>query len=255
MSYVHMIASKQKFAELTAKFDRAHGTQTYVANITLKEIWDHFVAKNDFRKRWLVQTTQEFTDKIIEMRANQIFAQKDVVYTNDPEYDFKIHGHYNSMYMLRNEIRNKKGLICPISLSKNKEGDFIIHPGTTRMLFADVYHEKIPVVITNYHSEKIEHPLISQNMNDIHFNFAKTPVFLIQFYHNTIPIYDGVHRNFKPYAVKELISLHTKDPNFTKSNTLDKPRKFVISKDRQQIYIDDELMFKKTDGTWRIIIE
>lgn len=130
------IETYEQFVELCDKFDSFYQTKTYITYLTLKEINDKFVNRDIYN--------------YLENLIANLFSSKYTVYSNEPWLSNSHIGKINAISKIVDDIRCGTGITAPMSMSWFGKTRYGVHPGTTRILFADVYYEKIPLVITDY---------------------------------------------------------------------------------------------------------
>jgi hypothetical protein len=130
------IETYQQFVDLANQFDSFYQTKTYITYLTLKEINDNFVNRNIYN--------------YLKHLIDNLFFSSHVVYSSDPWLNDGHIGKINAISKIIDDIRCGTGITTPMSMSWFGKGRYGVHPGTTRILLADVYKEKIPLVITDH---------------------------------------------------------------------------------------------------------
>lgn len=172
MKNISIIQSNLHFLELTSKFDNEYNSRSFSANFTLAEIWEHFMKNNPSKHTWAAKSYREYTSKIIDKKAAITFNNRNIVSTNEADVTSNMIGKFNAVYQMHQDISNNIKFTDPVSISVLDPTTMPIHPGGTRLMFAEVYTDTIPVIITTYNKmNKYVKMLPTSHIRNLSFNF------------------------------------------------------------------------------------
>lgn len=271
-----LVENNSTFLQLTAKFDHAYQTQTYVANLTLQEIWDNFMIKNNPDSRWYADNIQQYIHKIVESKTSAAFKRSHILWSDDPDVGSGEIGKMNSVYLMKRDIVNGVPFKYPISIAILKNHQYPIHPGGTRMMFAGKYNKTIPVVFTDYTGQFRETFRHIQAHHPMHltYNFEKEPLLLVEVPSDHKFCSSAFDKALNPDLydlqgkkipspdrnvvwIKQIVdyNLDYLEHTYHKPTRNHSPRKFELSEDGNRIYVDDMLIHEKVDGLWSINLD
>lgn len=264
-----IIDNDQDFITYSNEFDRVYSTMTYVADLSLREIWDEFMVKNSPDQRWYGNTPAEYAHEIIASKIADTFTDRNIVYSDDVDITGGMIGKFNSLYLMKTDINNGKGFYNPISISNFENGQSSIHPGGTRLMFSDIYHGKIPCILTFYGDNNTTLENL-QPLENFSFSFGASPLMMVtsstdspyassahdkalnaHLYDHTGKVIPG-DRIIKPY--KQIVDYHIQDKDYTyhRPTTINPPRKFELRGDN--LYGGDMLLATKIEDIWKIVL-
>lgn len=143
-----LITNLDDFELLTREFDETHGSTTGYAEMTMQEIWDHFLAPDDKNLRYWANSMEDYVHRILRQRVTSGFADRNSFWSNDATADEPCMGKLNALDMMRQDIKSGKGFVHPISVLALPNGSTPVHPGQTRMMWYAHYTETVPVIVT-----------------------------------------------------------------------------------------------------------
>lgn len=127
--------SFQSLKSYCDKFDNLHGCKTIFTTMTL----------NYLREFLNKPYENDYVDQLVE----QMFAKQTVVFSNDLTVPESPIGKLNSFYLINLDLINKKKFYSPISLTM-LPSKFVLHPGSTRLLYSHLYNDPVSIMITDY---------------------------------------------------------------------------------------------------------
>lgn len=253
MAKIVEIENNKHFIELTKEFDYTYNTKTYFVEMTLNEIWDNFYLPSDPDIRWWANNTIEYTDAIISSKVKEMFdtTRRNIVYNTDADITEGMIGKINSMYMMKSDILSGKGLIDPMCISIFPNGNNPVHPGGTRMNWANHYNQKMKIVLTNY---------------SMPMNFAVKPIEDFDFdlegngfsFMIGNSVEDSNWVSYKKAAMglnityKQIQNLSAEYHIFLRPNEIEDTIKFEIC--GNDLLVNDEVLAVKTDK-WRLVLD
>ena len=160
-------------------------------------------------------------------------------------------GKINSMYMMRKDILSGKGLIDPMCISMFPNGNNPVHPGGTRMNWANHYDKPLKVILTNYsmdipfdtkHVEEFDFDLTGKGFYFMVGNSVQDPDWLSykKAAHTDDITYKQIQNIGKDYYV------------YLRPNDIDETIKFELK--NNMLYVNDSVLAIKTD-MWRLVLE
>lgn len=254
MAEIIEIENNQHFVELTKEFDKTHNTKTHFVEMTLNEIWDNFYLPSDPDIRWWANNTVEYTNAIISSKIKEMFVatERNIVYNTDADITEGMIGKINSMYMMKLDIQSGKGFIDPMCVSMFPNGNNPLHPGGTRMNWANHYNKKMKIVLTNY-SMPINFPV--KSIEEFDYNLEnKGFSFMVG---NSIE--DSNWASYKKAAMdlnityKQIQNLSEEYHIFLRPNEIEERIKFQMYQDA--LLVNDEILALKCNDAWMLVIE
>jgi hypothetical protein len=146
-----------------AEFDTQHGCKTIFTKMTLEYI------------RQFLNKPYEHT--YIDNLVKQMFAKSTVVFSNDPSVPESPIGKLNSFYLINQDLKNNRKFYSPISITLLPDR-YILHPGSTRLLYSHLYTAPISVMITDYTNRSLESPNefdFNPTQSTLHSSYSKDP--------------------------------------------------------------------------------
>jgi hypothetical protein len=230
------IKSYQHFLNLTKEFDDFYNTKTYASFLTLKEIDNLLVNVN----------APAQLSKLI----NQLFVDNTIVFSNEKWLNDSHIGKINALSKIIDDIRNGIGVTSPISVSWFTNYKLALHPGTTRLMLSEVYHDKVPVIITDFAGN------FPATFSNVEFFTVDTvtvdQVVGVDFSvdSTSLPDSSGTYRRAAPKntTFKEL----TDHCSFYACPTLaDPPRRYELLDNK--LYVDN-ICYAQYNNAWQLII-
>lgn len=266
------IENNDHFSELCRKFDTKYGTSTYVTSMSLADIWNNFMIRNSPDQRYYADTITDYISEIINGSASSLFRHTTVVYSDDKDVSASDIGKMNSIYLMIQDINNGTPLKNPLSISAFPNGSFPIHPGGTRLMFSDVYHRKMPVMITDYTGNIIGKfsNIRFCDHSDIEFDFASTRLTHIEIRSDDKYCSVAYDKALNPSAYDEYgipedkpriyetihqivdYEIQLDDYTYHKPKEVYPPRKFEYDRSSERIVVDDISILKKIQNRWVI---
>jgi hypothetical protein len=204
MKTISCIQSNSHFLELNSKFDNEYNSRSFSANFTLAEIWEYFVKKNPDKHIWTAKSLREYTSNIIDCKVAITFNNRNIVSTTDKDITSDMIGKFNAVYQMHRDISNNIKFTDPISISVLDPTTMPMHPGGTRLMFAEVYTDTLPVIITTYNKmNRYVKMLPTSHIRNLRFNFDDVE---FQFIDSTIG-----HKDASATYVKSLTDYNTKN--------------------------------------------
>ena len=116
-------------------FDRQYQCKTTFTSMTLNEI------------RTLIKRPYEhdYVTGLVET----MFKDKTTVLSNDYSVPESPIGKLNSFYLINQDLTHFKRFYSAVCISLFDD-DYVLHPGSTRLLYSEIYHDPIDVMITDY---------------------------------------------------------------------------------------------------------
>lgn len=231
------IKTYKQFVNLTNEFDDFYNTKTYISFLTLKEINNIFVNNN----------IHSHLSKLF----NNLFADKCMIFSNEPWLNDSHIGKFNALSKIIDDIRAGVGITSPVSVSRFKNLNTAVHPGTTRLLLAELYNEKIPVIITDYIRD---FPTAFAN---IHCTLVKdthvSNVIGMDFTIDSTALFDSPITYRKVAPLNTVFKELTDHCNFyAKPTCANPPRKYELKNNK--FYIDNTCYAHYNNDSWRLII-
>jgi hypothetical protein len=269
-----ILTSNTQFEDITRDFDNVFGTTTYVAYLTLREIWDNFHIKSHPGARYHADDVPTYINNMMLKKAATLFDNKNVVYSNDEGLTGSMIGKLNSVYLMKQDILADRPFRDPISISAFVNEEFTIHPGGTRLMFTDVYHKAIPVMITDYTGtlqddcpdiELLPYTEFNFSFKNVNLQYIKmmsSDKYCPTAYDKSLNplLYDN--KGFKTgedtrviQAVKEIRAKNSWDENLTyhKPLLVTPPRRFELTDNGDAIEVDHLEIMVKINKQWNII--
>lgn len=229
--------SYNSFLYWCLKFDSTYKTQTYICNITLKEIDENFVKRN------YQQNIQDNIDKV--------FYNSNTINTANTDVEFADLQKINSFHNFKVDFSQGKKFEHPVNLHYFGEGRCVLQPGTTRIFFKDIYHLPVAMIVTDYSGDfykKFKHlnPLFpastSINVKNLYFitHSAKG--------HNYI---NEVSQN--PELIIKQIRKNVEHDSYTNPKLNDPSKTFELSNNK--VFVDGDLLLYKQQNRWIFNIE
>ena len=247
------IENNDHFLELTKEFDKKHRTQTYFAELTLNQIWKYFYKTSHKDIRWWANTPTEYTDKILTSKLKEMFEDtgRTVVYNTDNDITEGMIGKINSMYMMRRDILSGKGLIDPMCVSMFPNLNSPVHPGGTRMNWANHYDTPLKVIVTNYSMRMLFEP---KPIEEFDFDLeGKGFYFMVG---NSVKDPDWL--SYKKGAdtlnitYKQIQNISKEYYRYLRPNEIDEQIKFELS--GETLLVNDSVL-AINDGMWKLVLE
>ena len=253
MAYVEIIESNEHFVELTKAFDKKYSTTTSFVELSLNEIWDNFYLNSDPDIRWWANDTYEYTNAIITSKIKEIFHDTGEIEicNTDPRISEGMIGKINSMYLMKKDILSGKGFVDPMCVSVFPNGNSPVHPGGTRMNWANHYTNKMKVVLTTYGADT---GLDIRPIEEFDFDLkGKAFNFMVG---NSIE--DAHWLSYKKAAMdlnityKQIQNLSEEYFKFLRPNEIDETITFRL--DKNKLFVNDMLLAYKLD-MWRLTLD
>lgn len=131
-----LVKNYNHFVNLSNRFDCQYNTKTYVATTTLKQIAD--TLKKDKNR----------VNASIQNLVNSVFANSNIILSNNENQSPIV--TLNACADMVRDINNNIFIKHPVCMFFFKHNKWFVHPGNTRLLFANQYFYPVDVVITNY---------------------------------------------------------------------------------------------------------
>lgn len=148
MSFTHY-SSLTELKNYCADFDIQHGCKTIFTKMTLKCL------------RQFLNKPYEHT--YVDSLVKQMFEEQTVVFSNDLSVPESPIGKLNSFYLINQDLKNNRKFYSPISITLLPDR-YILHPGSTRLLYSHLYTAPISVMITDYTNR------VSESTTEFDFN-------------------------------------------------------------------------------------
>lgn len=252
MPHIEIIENTNHLIELHRDFDRKHNTKSFFANLTLQEIWDHFLGKSDKDIIWYANNAKEFSHQIIKFKQDDLFKNGSISYSDDSWVDESMIGKIHSMYLMKREILSGQKLRDPMCISVFNNGNCPVHPGGTRMNWTSLYHHTLPVIVTEYDVPSNLDKLSPIEEIDFDFN-GKNFSFMIG---NSIT--DSGWASYRKAAngdditYRQVQNIQQDYIPFLHPQQMQTRIKFERKDDK--LFIDDYLLAEKIDGLWGITL-
>lgn len=266
-----LLKNNTEFEEFIKEFDAEYDTTTYTADLTLRQVWDNFHIKMHPWSRYYADTVHDYINNTIVSRAADLFKDKNVVYSNDPDVKESMIGKLNAVFVMKTDILAGRPFADPISICVFDGDESTVHPGGTRLLFTDTYHETIPTVITDYTGEALDNfpDLGLRPYGEIEFDFSKTQLEYGMFdssdkscpsaYDKALnpPLEDGSMPVNKIAKIVKQVTDYTvvaADRQFHNPQVVWPPRRYELTNNGNTIEIDGLEVVCKLDDKWIIRI-
>lgn len=221
----------QEFINLTQEFDIEVGTKTGIMISSLSEI------NNKFFKRNIQESLNEIIQSVFAYR-NKILSTTTEI---DPDFISKIY----SFYHIVRDLQNGRGLLHPLNLHYFGNRRVGLHPGNTRLNFAEQYSKPIHLIITCYQNANIE----LLELTDTDFDVTD-----LTFFTNRATKKDGprsIYRNAKRETYyKECKDMSTMHWGWNCIN--EDPLEFALY--NNTVYVGEEKIIEKLNNKWRFCI-
>lgn len=231
------IKTYRQFVDLTNEFDNFYNTKTYISFLTLKEINNIFVNNN----------IHDHLNKLF----NNLFADKCTVFSNEPWLNDSHIGKFNALSKIIDDIRAGVGITSPVSVSRFKNLNTAMHPGTTRLLLAELYNERIPVIITDFVGDFLEK---FDNIQCTSANDSHVPnVIGMDFTIDSTALFDSPSTYRKAAPLNTVFKELTDHCDFyAKPTCANPPRKYELKSNK--FYIDNTYYACYNNNSWRLIV-
>jgi len=256
------------------KFDSRNGVTTYSANLTLRQIWDNFLIKNPEDTRYYADDIDHYVHYIMVDMIEHLFSDGRTERTSDdPELTTWDIGKCNSLYKIKCELESGMPIRNPICITALKNGLFPIHPGGTRLMYSDVYHATVPVMLTDQTGTLIrDYSHIQFNpIEELNFEFehsglavqysqteeAQCPTAYRQCY-NIIKDEQGeyISKMMPSIEIQQVVDYLVDAPDYTyhKPKLCNPPRVFKYDKENDRVLVDGKSILKRVNGLWALDI-
>jgi len=242
------LTSYEQFVELSNDFDQRVGTKTVWSKLTMFDIFEKILGEDSW---WDIDyQIQKWVDNAFSIKTE--FTQDDQDIPQSPL------GKMNSVYLTLNDIKNGKNFYSPITLSLFKNGKIPIHPGSTRLILADVYNKPIDLCITDYNNNfRKRFPDVEfLEVEDYYFDFSDEMHELHEDWTWTghCPTYANMTDD--DVQIKQISTYMiptTDDFSFHHPRDVTITRWFRLNNDC--ITVNDMPIAKKIDNVWKIVLE
>ena len=236
------INSRKEFLKFNKRFAKNYGAYTNFLRTDLNSLV-MFILNYDVKI---------LNNYVISKWVNELFAEQNEVYTNDPNANTSYVGKINSIYMIKQSIKNNQKFYSPISLSVLSNGLKKIHPGATRLMLADVYPWPVDIVATTY--PRADFPKTFQKINFSDLN--------VDFFNGSSAIFYGytddpeMNKSFRlpeispPVMTKQIMDHRSDAHKFHQPQTVDPPR--IITFDGESIFVDSDRVCRKINDEWTV---
>lgn len=253
-----ILKSTAQFLELTTDFDNSYGTKTFFKNMSLSDIWEFIIKDVPPDIRYFSDTTTKLIDSIIKHRLNRGFKERKKIWTNDRTADAAALGKLNSLRLMRDDIRNGKGLINPISVFILPNGVAVLHPGETRMMMADIYKDPMPTILTTYVDNDVT--LIFDEIEKIDYQFENKVLefksglsnskLLSSQFDKAMKLFD---KDVSPVMIKEVTDYYNNAvAAYHSPYDMDPPVLIEVCDDK--ILINEDILAINKDDVWKIVL-
>lgn len=229
--HLYKLTDHQSFVQTVQAIDLYMGTKTYLYKNTLKNINDNFF---------------KYDVDGISYYINQLFKNKNVVYSNEPGLTHRDLEKINSIDVILHSlpIRN------PLSLNYFGNDSWGAHPGNTRLHFGDVYADEVYAMVVDYsHTIKQDYPDETFfELNEIEFPLNDLGILL----NNTTENGPNVIRRAAGKNT-DYIELTDSPSKLLANPTLyDQPRCYRLKKRGTLVTVDDRPVLEKVNDRWQI---
>lgn len=254
MSIEIAIENLDHFVFLSRQFDKKYQTCTYYIKLTLEDVWQNFLLPSKKDIRWWAKTSKEYNHQILSRKINEIFDEETIKFSlkhNLPEDKI---GKIYSMFLMKKDIIEGKGLIDPICVSVFNNGNNPIHPGGTRLNFANIYKEPMHVIVTEY-KRKLNLPYLP--LEEFSFDFENSNFFFmvgnsIKDKDKWISYRKAAENNNVTF--KQIQNIHKDYQKFLHPNTNENNIKFELYK--ENLFVNDTLLaIKNKNNMWEITLD
>lgn len=251
MANIIEITDNNHLYDLIAEFDSEYKTSTFFVEQTLSEIWDNFYAPSHPDLRWWANTTSEYTHEILTDRLDALFNGKDGTKVNkDEDVSEAMIGKINSMYLMKLDILNDVEFRDPMCASIFLNGNRPVHPGGTRMNWANHYNKKIKMLVTSYigtpEFKVAPYQEFDFDLKGKNFSFMTGNSVLDSGWAS----YRKAANN-NDITYKQIQNLHTDYQKFLRPNEIEDTVTFELRKNK--LYVNDTLLAEKSD-IWRLVL-
>lgn len=268
-----LMDSNEKFVEYVHALDNHYGTYTKFASMRLRDIWNIFGSKQHNQTKWYADTIEEYSHQVITYCTELARGHgRSVLYSSDPDLKSAAIGKFNAFYLFKKDRQQGRKFLDPISVDiKNtiSHNAITIHPGCTRLMYADLVDDYINVVVTmeTPSLESIIQSTVLEPIENMTYDFNNSPMMLRAvktihpsakqtFNKNTKIVCDDLGLDFEKNIRmhKCLVDYNREIDGYTYHRPLDvdPTLKFEIFNDA--VTVGDELVAMKTKGFWRVVI-
>ena len=247
------ILDHETFLRLCRDFDAGWNTKTYVGQLSLQEIYDTFPEKFTHAAK----RSEDYVHLRIEDNIRRAFHDFDRTEFTNADYrkkggDVEIH-FFNSMYRFVVDIRAGKGLYGPVSITRFKDGNHVIHPGQHRMVMKDVYTKPMYFVLTDYSrihkdietKDKFNGILKRPHIIEYDWQFGRWS-FRYMKHHKTV-----AHNANEDDRFRDIIDGFTDNDEFSYHRPEWAKRTYKLTK--TEVIINDIVICKMRKKRWRIV--
>lgn len=254
MSKEIAIENLDHFVFLSREFDKTYQTTTHYIKLTLEEIWQHFLLSSNRDIRWYAETSKQYNHEILNRKINEIFDEETIKFSSKNNLTEDKIGKIYSMFLMKKDIIEGKGLKDPICVSVFNNGNNPIHPGGTRLNFANTYKEPMHVIVTEY-KRKLSLPYLP--LEEFSFNFENSNFFFMV--GNSIKDTDKWISYRKAaendnITYKQIQNIHEDYKKFLHPNDYEIDIKFELYK--ENLFVNDTLLaIKNKNNMWEITLD
>tara|TARA_B110000503_G_scaffold140887_1_gene232959 strand:- start:822 stop:1529 length:708 start_codon:yes stop_codon:yes gene_type:complete len=233
---VEKLKTVKEVEDFCKEFDNKYKTTTYFTELDLTTIFKIIKQNTDFSKQ-------------IRVMIGQVFKYGNNVYSNDLRLNTSYIGKLNTFYLIIKDIKLGKRFYSPMSISLFKDGTSILHPGNTRAMFYEIYHNPIQCMITDYNQTPMKFFPCNFTWNPeaqgLHWGYSQDRL---------NPHIPNGFKNQDLYF-KEIsdIRLDKQDFSFHQPRMIDPPRFFELK--NNTVYINDVAIVRLINNKWKIVLE
>lgn len=214
-------------------FDKKYNCLTSFSQLSLQEI--RIFLKKPYEHHYL--------NNLVETA----FRDKTVVYSNDFTVPESPLGKLNSFYLISKDVLASKKFDNPICISLFDDG-YILHPGNTRLLFSEIYHHPVDVMITDYKKLKT-------HFNSVDIHLSQNHV--LHYGHSLDPNDQHIPKHFRQRDIffKQIVDSRSDNNDFSyhTPREISPPRIFQLKK--REILVNEKVILRKIKKQWRLVIE